>query len=88
VLGSAVCFSRLWALIKPNRGFVLRSYENRKGAEVCFVRETRRGNLRGIPSPKNERASGRWIPTTSLLTSCRGTAKHWLFEIAKHLGLE
>jgi len=30
--------------------------------------ETRRSNLRGIPSPKSERVRRMWIPTTSLVT--------------------
>jgi hypothetical protein len=41
-----------------------------KEAEVCFARETRRNNLRGIPPPKNERVRRTWIPATSLLTLC------------------
>jgi hypothetical protein len=50
-------------------GFVLRSHQNREGAEVGFARETRRSNVRGIPSPKSERVRRTWIPTASLVTS-------------------
>jgi hypothetical protein len=39
-----------------------------KRAEVGFAGETRRSNLRGIPSPKSERVRRMWIPTTSLVT--------------------
>ena len=35
-----------------NRGFILRSHQNRKGAEVDFARETRRSNLRRILAGK------------------------------------
>jgi hypothetical protein len=45
----------------------MQSYQNRKRAEVGFARETRRSNLRGIPSPKSERFKRAWIPTTSLV---------------------
>jgi hypothetical protein len=45
----------------------MRSHQNRKATEVDFARETRRSNLRGIPSPKSERVRRTWIPTTSLV---------------------
>ena len=50
-----------------------RSHQHRKGAEVDFARETRRSNLRGIPSPKSEWVRRTWISTTPLLTYLR----HW-----------
>jgi hypothetical protein len=50
-----------------NRGFLLRSHQNRKGAEVGFGRETYRSYLRGISSSKSERVRRTWIPTTSLV---------------------
>ena len=68
--GSAVCFSRLWELMRPKLRLRSRSHQNRKGAEVDFIRETRRSNLRRIPPPKSERVRRTWIPTTSLVTSC------------------
>ena len=52
------------------QGFILRSHQNRKGAEVSFARETRLGSLRRISSSKSERRGRTWIPTTSLVTSC------------------
>ena len=52
------------------------SHQNRKGAEVDFARETRRSNLRGIPSPKSERVRRTWIPTASLLMPKRGNAQN------------
>jgi hypothetical protein len=48
----------------------VRSHQNRKGAEVGFAKETRRGNLRGIPSPKSERVRRTRIPTASLIIAC------------------
>ena len=53
-----------------NSGSVLRSHQNRKGAEVGFTGETRRSNLRGISAPKKERIRRTWIPATSLVTAC------------------
>ena len=47
----------------------MRSYQNRKGAEVEFTAEKRRSNLRGIPSPKSKRVRRTRIPTTSLVTA-------------------
>ena len=47
----------------------MRSHRNRKGAKVGFTGETRRSNLRGIPSPKGERVRRTWIPATSLVNS-------------------
>jgi len=62
------CVSRgYWCGREPDCGFILRSHQNRKRAEVGFARETRRSNLRGIPSPKSERLTRTWIPTTSLV---------------------
>ena len=52
-----------------------------KGAEVGFARETRRSNLRGIPSAKSERVRRTWIPTTSLLTFLRARPlNRWIFR--------
>ena len=44
----------------------MRSHQNCQGAEVGFARETRRSNLRGIPSPKSVRVR-RAIAITSLV---------------------
>ena len=52
----------------PNRGFVWRSHQNRKGAKGDFARETCRGNLRRISKAKSHYVRRTWIPTTSLLT--------------------
>jgi hypothetical protein len=46
------------------------SHQNCKGAEIGFVRETRRSNLRRIPQAKSECVRRTWIPTTSLVASC------------------
>ena len=51
----------------PNRGVILRSHQNRAGAEVGFGRETRRSNLCGIPAAKGERFRRMYVPTTSLV---------------------
>ena len=64
----------------------MRSHQNRKATEVDFARETRRSNLRGIPSPKSERVTRTGIPATSLVTDCVGSGgvrsassdlRHW-----------
>jgi|SRR6516162_1947613 hypothetical protein len=57
-----------------------RSHKNRKGAEVGLPRETRRSDLRGIPSPKSDRIGRTWVATTSLLTSCSpiDNCRYWL----------
>jgi hypothetical protein len=75
----------------------MRSYQNSKRAEVGFARETRRGNLRGIPSPKSKRVSRTRIPTTSLVTSRKmgnrrfipmeAALLHWLSPYRKEEGL-
>ena len=63
----------------------MRSYQNSKRAEVGFARETRRGNLRGIPSPKSKRVSRTRIPTTSLVTSRKmGNRRFILFQWKPH----
>jgi hypothetical protein len=75
--GAALCFSRLWIRRSQYSGFVVRSHQNCKGAEAGFARETRRSNLRGVPSPKSERVRRTWISSShqsSLATgrfSCR-----------------
>ena len=66
----AAYFSRPLVLTRPKLRLLLRSHQYRKEAEVGFARETRRGNLRGIPSPKSERVPRARISTTSLVISC------------------
>ena len=50
----------------PDRGCVLRSHQDRKGAEVDFLDQARGSNLRGIPSPKSKWSRPRCNPTTSV----------------------
>jgi integrase len=63
------CGSESEIIILSLRGFVVRSHQNRAGAELGFARETRRRNLRRIPQAKSERFRRTWIPTTSLVTA-------------------
>ena len=54
--------------------------------EVEFAAETRRSNLRGIPSPKSKRVRRTRIPTTSLVTarsalSLGGSFLSWNFMV-------
>jgi hypothetical protein len=69
----------------PNRGFISRSYQNRKKAEVDFPRKTRRSNLRGISPPKSERVGRAWIAITTLLTSRRGIVSLLAFKFLHEL---
>jgi hypothetical protein len=76
----AICFSQPisshtdagdHSLKQPSRGrgFILRSHQNRAGAEIDFDGDMRRNNLCVIPPPKSELVRRTWIPTTSLLKS-------------------
>ena len=66
---------------------LLRSYQNRKGAEVDFARETRRRNLRRISQAKSERVRRTWIPTTPLVTSCFVSTRFWEQQVGVNLGV-
>jgi hypothetical protein len=76
---SSALFKKNW--LPLGRGLILRSHQDRTGAEVGFASETRRSNLRGIPPPKSEHAGRARIPTTSLLTSRRGIASLLAFKM-------
>jgi hypothetical protein len=53
---------------EPNRNFVLRSHQNRTAAEVRFISQVCRSDLRRISQAKSERVRSTWVPATSLLT--------------------
>jgi hypothetical protein len=53
--------------IEPSFGAAIRTAKEQKSISL---QKTRGSNLCGVPSPKSERVTWSWIPTTPLLTAC------------------